>query len=139
VFLLAACDRDPGVTLYAIECNGKVVSDKCQGTLGDIIGRISWVAFPESQTVTSQSGGKGYVERYDNCVVQSPRTWTCTQTFSTDDSVMTRIMDRGQFRTVYVPGHAVDFGHPAEVVFVSPWRYHWYRLTHPHARAWFEG
>src|SRR5262245_47777047 len=89
---LAGCD--PGVTLFLVECDGKVVNDTCEGKLGDLLLRETFTAFPDRQEVVIHIGKT--VQRLDDCVVQDRRTWTCTQQFS-DGTTSTRALDNGQF------------------------------------------
>ena len=117
---LAGCGS--GITLFQVWCDGKVVKNTCEGKLGDLLQRVTFTAFPDRQEVVTHIGS--VVQRFDGCVVQDPRTWTCTQHFS-DGTTATRAMNDGEFS--YFTTDASHSGH--DTVFVSAWRYYWHRLN----------
>jgi hypothetical protein len=93
---LAGCGQE--VTLFAVNCEGKVDGGTCQGKLGYLVGRVQFVAFPDRQEVVTHTGTA--VKRLEDCAVQDWRTWTCTDHYP-DSSTMTRWMNNGQLTQYY--------------------------------------
>src|SRR5262245_34773832 len=116
---LAGCDS--GVTRFQVYCEGKLVQNRCEGQLAELLLRVTFTAFPDRQEVVLHIGSA--VQRLSDCVVQDRRTWTCTQRFS-DGSKTVRSMNDGEF-TAY----KTDDPSPHDTVFVSPWRYYWHHFT----------
>jgi hypothetical protein len=111
-----------GVSVFAIKCE-KVVGDTCAGKLTPI-GRVRFVAFPDSQRVVKDAWP--ILERLEGCVVADWQTWTCTEEGS--DGTLTKMMDHGELSEYFTP-HGSQAQLSNQVVYVSAWwRYYWYTL-----------
>jgi hypothetical protein len=122
---LAGCGRE--VTLFAVHCEGEVFGGTCQGKLGRLVDRESYVAFLDSQKVVFHMGKPGAVRRLEDCAVQDWRTWTCTEHYE-DGSKMFRIMNDGWLSVYYNAGGSGET-RDITLVYLSPWHYYWHRFT----------